>query len=123
MTYNTSKKYAIKNDRYSKTRGGNSRFLNIFCCACNNHIALYQKDGHGALLRMYLDRIFAPFALSALRYHGCDKKDIPNLECSKCHATIGIPIVYEPENRLAFRMVRGSFVKNGSNGMYPPPMP
>lgn len=123
MVNNTPKKHALKNDRYSKARGGNSRFLNIFCSTCNSHIALYQKDGRGALLRMYLDRIFAPSALSVLQYHGRNKKDIPNLECMKCHTIIGIPIVYEPENRLAFRMVRGLFVKNSSNGIYPPPMP
>jgi len=117
---NTHKKHTFKKDRYSKNRGGNSRFLDIFCSACGSHIALYQKDGAGRLLRMYIDRIFAPATLAALRKDG-SKKDLPSLQCQKCHALIGIPMVYESENRLAFRMVRGSFVKKNSDGMYPPP--
>jgi len=120
MTDNTYKKHICKKDRYSKNRGGNSRFLNIFCSACNSHIALYQKDGIGGLLRMYVDRIFAPATLVAL--HKCgNKKDLPNLQCQTCRALIGIPMVYESENRLAFRIVRGSFVKKNSDGMYPSP--
>lgn len=115
MTDNTHKKYTFKKDRYSKNRGGNSRLLDIFCSACNSHIALYQKDGAGRLLRMYVDRIFAPTTLTIL--HKCgNKKDLPNLQCQTCHALIGIPMVYESENRLAFRMVRGSFVKKNSDG-------
>lgn len=122
MANNTPEKHTLlKKGRYSKARGGNSRFLDIFCSACNSHIALYQKDGPGALLRMYLDRIFAPSTLTALRHQGDDKKDVPNLQCPKCHVLIGIPMVYRSENRLAFRLIRGSFTKKNSDGTYPPP--
>lgn len=123
MTDETTKKYAPKKDRHSKDRGGNSRFFDIFCSACNSHVALYQKDGPGALLRMYLDRIFAPVALSTLQNQVGSKKDIPNLQCPACHALIGTPMVYELESRLAFRMVRGSFAKKNSGGTYPPIKP
>ncbi|MFA5945513.1 MAG: hypothetical protein WC802_01190 [Patescibacteria group bacterium] len=112
-------KHAFKKDRYSRARGGNSRFLDVFCSACGEHVALYQKDGPGALLRMYLDRVFAPSALATLQYTCCSIRDVPNLECPKCHARIGIPMVYAPENRLAFRMVHGSFAKKISDGTYP----
>ena len=121
MTEETLKKHTPKKDRHSKARGGNSRFLDIFCSSCNNHIALYQKDGPGALLRMYLDRIFAPPALVALQYRSSGKKDIPTLQCPKCRVLIGTPMIYELENRLAFRMVRGTFAKKNSDGTYPPP--
>ncbi len=123
MTDENHKKHDSKKDRYSKARGGNSRFLDIFCGACNSHVALYQKDGPGALLRMYLDRIFAPVALAILQNQGDSKKDIPNLQCPKCRALIGTPMVYESENRLAFRMIRGSFTKKNSDGTYPLPKP
>lgn len=121
MTNESTQKYNFKNDRYAKSRGGNSRFLNIFCSACNNHVALYQKDGPGALLRMYLDRIFAPPALAALQDQVSDKKDIPNLRCSKCGVLIATAMVYELENRPALRMAHGSFSKKASDGTYPPP--
>ncbi|MFH1030388.1 MAG: hypothetical protein V1770_03970 [bacterium] len=120
MTNYETKKYKLKKDRYAKTRGGNSHFLDIFCSTCNSHIALYQKDGSGALLRMYLDRIFAPAALATLKDQSDGKKDVPNLQCPKCCALIGVPMVYELENRLAFRLIRGSFTKKNSDGTYPP---
>lgn len=123
MTNENPKKYVAKKDRHSKARGGNSRFLDIFCSSCNSHVALYQKDGPGALLRLYLDRIFAPAALAVLQDQDGGKKDLPNLQCPKCHALIGTPMVYELESRLAFRMVRGSFAKKNSDGTYPPHMP
>lgn len=123
MTMENPKKHFPKKDRYSKERGGNSRFLDIFCSVCNSHVALYQKDGPGALLRMYLDRIFAPVALSTLQNQGGGKKDLPNLRCPKCSALIGTPMVYELESRLAFRLVRGSFAKKNSDGTYPPTKP
>ncbi len=120
MSDDSPVKYEFKKDRYSKARGGNSRFFDIFCGACNAHILLYQKDGSGALLRMYLDRIFAPPDLARLQFGAHDKKDVPNLECQKCHNLIGVPMVYESENRLAIRLIRGSFAKKNSTGIYPP---
>ena len=120
MKNNISKKYAFKKDRYSKNRGGNSCFFDISCSACDNHIALYQKDGAGKLLRMYIDRIFAPATLAKLQFKN-SKKDLPNLQCL-CGTLIGVPMMYKLENRLAFRMVRGSFTKKNCNGTHPPPI-
>ena len=116
---NTQHKF--KNDKYVNARGGNSHFLDIYCAKCGQHLALYQKDGRGSLLRMYLDRIFDPQELSALQSRGGDKKDIPAFKCTKCGALIGTPMVYELEKRLAFRLFRGSFAKKNSDGVYPPP--
>ncbi len=108
------KKHLPKKDRYFKKRGGSFCFLDILCSGCNNYVALYQKDGSGALIRMYLDRIFKPEAFIALQKQSCEKKDLPNLQCSNCGSIIGTPMVYEKENRLAFRLVRGAFVKKNS---------
>ena len=113
--------HKFKNDRYVKSRGGNSQFLDLYCGKCLQHFALYQKDGRGSLLRLYLDRIFDPKELSELQSKNIGKNDVPNLRCPKCGSLIGTPMVYEPEWRLAFRLVRGSFVKKKSEGVYPPP--
>ena len=123
MASDGSKKHSLRRDRYSKARGGKSRFLDIFCSTCNNHIALYQKDGSGALLRMYMDRIFAPAELAILRHQHDNKKGVPNLQCPHCQTLIGTPMVYELESRLAFRLARGTFAKKNSDGTYPPLRP
>lgn len=112
--------HSFKRDRYVNARGGNSHFLDIYCSKCSQHIALYQKDGHGRLLRMYLDRIFEPRDLSYLQSRASSKAEVPNLKCPKCSALIGMPMVYEAEKRLAFRLIYGSFVQKKSDGVYPP---
>ncbi|MBI3458891.1 hypothetical protein HY061_01350 [Candidatus Azambacteria bacterium] len=110
----------FKKDKYVNARGGNSYFLDLFCSKCNQHFALYQKDGHGRLLRMYLDRIFAPQELAFLQSKMSDKTEMPNLKCPECNALIGTPMVYEAERRLAFRLIHGSFRKKKSDGVYLP---
>lgn len=99
--------YNFKKDKYSKARGGYSRFLNLFCANCKNFLLLYQKDGPGILKRLYMDRIFAPYELVDLQ-----KKDYKkNLICKKCKNIIGFPTIYEKENRKAFHLKQGSFIK------------
>lgn len=120
MTDQNTIQHSLKKDKYVSARGGNSHFLDLFCSKCNQHFALYQKDGHGRLLRMYLDRIIAPQQLTLLQSRISNKPEMPNLKCPKCSALIGTPMIYEAERRLAFRMVHGSFVKKKSNGVYPP---
>ncbi|MDB4983865.1 MAG: hypothetical protein JWM20_44 [Patescibacteria group bacterium] len=93
-------KVILKNDKFKKTRGGNSRLLNISCQKCGDAICLYQKDGPGALRRMYLDRISEPNV-------SISQKD---LSCSKGHL-IGIKTIYEKEDRPAFRLFVDSVSK------------
>ena len=112
--------HLLKKDKYVSARGGNSHFLDLYCSRCNQHFALYQKDGYGRLLRIYLDRIFEPQGLSLLQSRVNSKIEVPNLKCQKCGALIGTPMIYEPERRLAFRLIHGSFVKKKSGGIYPP---
>lgn len=112
-------RFNLKIDTYRKTRGGYSRFLNIYCSNCKNHILLYQKDGQGLLKRLYLDRIFAPHNLASF-YLVRDIKKIPNLVCFNCNSHIGIPYKYSREKRLAFLINPISFIKKVGRGSYPP---
>jgi len=112
--------HKFKKDRYSRDRGGNSQFLDLYCSNCNQHILLYQKDGPGSLMRLYLDRIFEPQELSALQTNCKTKSTVPNLTCPSCQQLIATPMVYERENRLAFNLLRGKFSKKKSDGVYPP---
>ncbi len=112
--------HTLKKDKYVNARGGNSHFLDLYCSQCSQHFALYQKDGAGRLLRMYIDRILAPQEFSHLQSRVFSKNEMPNLRCSKCSNLIGTPMVYEAERRLAFRVIQGSFMKKKSAGVYPP---
>lgn len=120
MADQNTTQHSLKKDKYVSTRGGNSHFLDLFCSKCNQHFALYQKDGRGRLLRMYLDRIFEPQELSLLQSRISGKAEMPNLKCPKCGTLIGTPTIYDAERRLAFRLIHGSFVKKKSGGVYPP---
>ena len=83
----------LKNDRYRRARGGYSRILTISCEKCGALVCTYQKDGPGALRRMYVDRISDPKVLLS-------RKD---LSCPKGHL-LGVKIIYDKEKRSAFRL-------------------
>lgn len=114
-----NKRRKFKNDRYSKSRGGKSIFLNLTCTTCNRAIALYQKDGPGSLLRLYLDRIVEPPELSVLQSKVTVKSEMTNLTCPGCSTVLGTPMVYEPETRLAYRLIPGKLAKNLNDGNSP----
>lgn len=81
------------NDKYKTDRGNYSRLLKIDCEKCGEFVCFYQKDGPGNLRRMYFDRIFK-------------NKNIiknKNLYCKNKHL-LGVKILYEKENRNAFRL-------------------
>lgn len=102
--------FRLKNDSYRQARGGYSRFLNVYCSSCKAHLLLYQKDGSGALKRMYVDRILAP------------KMQIGKKEftCANCKKIIGTFYMYKKENRPAIRLYQDSVIKKVSQGIYPP---
>ncbi|MDR2098836.1 MAG: hypothetical protein LBO78_02315 [Rickettsiales bacterium] len=81
---------------------------------------LYQKDGPGSLLRMYKDRITAPEELAKEQERFASKEDMPGVFCPHCNALLGVPMVYEPEKRLAYRVIPGTIRKLKSNGTWPP---
>ncbi|MDO8499780.1 MAG: hypothetical protein Q7S66_03920 [bacterium] len=101
--------FKLKSDQYRKNRDGYSRFLNIFCDSCKNHLLLYQKDGPGELKRMYLDRIFAP------------KIFFPKTSefiCPSCKKIIGTLYTYKKEKRPAIRLYQGAVAKKVGTGVY-----
>jgi hypothetical protein len=92
----------IKKDKFKSARWGYSRLFDIFCRACGSHVLVYQKDGPGVLLRLYLDRIFSPWNLMDLQFD--ELKNIPDLKCINCMRTLAVPTIYEKEQRKAFRL-------------------
>jgi len=74
--------------------------LAISCQKCGSPIFRYQKDGPGTLRRMYVDRI--------------SEAEVPvgrkDLTCTKGHL-VGVKIIYEKENRPAFRLFVDSVTK------------
>ncbi|PIP74570.1 MAG: hypothetical protein CO135_01120 [Candidatus Levybacteria bacterium CG_4_9_14_3_um_filter_35_16] len=102
------KKFKFKRDKYRKTRGGTSHFLDLYCTKCKNHLLLYQKDGPGILKRLYLDRILAPDELISSKL----------LVCLKCSSLIGNLSIYEKEKRKAFNLIPGTLTKKISKGEY-----
>jgi len=101
------------NDRYKQKRGGSSYLITLFCAHCSTQLLVYQKDGKGSLIRLYLDRIIAPKELTELQniFHF---SRIPPLVCPKCQRIIGAPMIYAPEKRRAIRLIHGSFLKKKS---------
>ncbi len=83
----------------------------VVCGKCGEKVLYYQKDGIGWLKRCYLNRIFAPENLEKLQYDKDIKstKDMPDLVC-KCGNLIGKPMMHK-DNRLAFRLESGSFLR------------
>ncbi|KKS46683.1 hypothetical protein A3J20_02725 [Candidatus Gottesmanbacteria bacterium RIFCSPLOWO2_02_FULL_42_29] len=102
--------YKMKNDRFRQARDGRSEVLGISCSNCSEPVMVYQKDGSGALIRCYLDRIAWPPNLSRLQEE-TELRELPNLACSSCDTVIGTPMVYREENRFAYRLIRGTFSK------------
>lgn len=101
-------KFSFKRDAYMKKRG-TPAMLAMHCTECNSYVMSYQKDGPGPLLRCYLDRIHHPENLKKKQYEEFNKKTFAKLECPKCHAVIGSPIIYEKENRPAYHLRPGFF--------------
>lgn len=89
----------MKKDVYSQNRGGWSRMLDITCEKCNQHVCFYQKDGPGPLKRIYKDRIIDQTFKAA------------TLKCRNCNHELGLEIIYENENRPAFRLFQDSVKK------------
>jgi hypothetical protein len=93
-------KYKFINDNFKRLRGGYSRLLDISCTKCGRHVCYYQKDGSGILKRMYIDRM--------LDFNQSDGKQ---LICPECMEHLGNNIIYEKENRPAYRLFVGSVTK------------
>ena len=99
----------FKSDQYRKTRGGYSRFLNVFFAHSVAKILVYQKDGPGLLKRLYLDRIFAPKNLE--NFQKLSISQLPDLVCSECKTVLAVPYIYRKEQRKAYRLFVGAVTK------------
>ena len=88
----------LKVDKYRRSRGGYSRWLQLSCEKCKAPLFRYQKDGPGILKRLYVDRISGEVGKG-------------NLICKKCKTVLGVPIVYEKEKRPAYRLFAGAVAK------------
>ena len=119
MSNKESGKYKIKKDKFTKARGGSSKFLIILCASCEHQVLLYQKDGPGRLLRIYLDKIIAPEEFSTLQNTTYKKSEIQGLHCPNCGELLAVPMIYTPENRLALRVIRGKTQIEKSDGLFP----
>src|SRR5262244_3080508 len=95
-----------KVDTNRQAREGYSRLLAVSCATCGTHLFSYQKDGPGIVKRLYLDRIYQSNAYTGLQH--CAFQDIPHLLCPQCGEHLGIPMVYQKEQRLAFRLFAGA---------------
>lgn len=73
--------------------------LAISCEHCGHEICRYQKDGPGSLKRMYIDRMEPNSHEETL------------LACVECARVIGTKIIYEKENRPAYRLFVGAVTK------------
>ena len=71
---------------------------------------VYQNDGPGRLLRCYVDRIVWPPELveEKAELTIATIKEAGSLACNACANTLAIPMVYELENRPAYRIIPGS---------------
>ncbi len=108
----SQKKFAFIQDKYRRNRGGESRFINLYCAFCHCHLMLYQKDGPkgGWLKRLYYDRIIAPKKLF---------ENVSVLKCSKCNKVIGSATIYKKEDRPAINLIRGNIMRRPSSGVFP----
>jgi len=95
-----------KNDPYRQARGGYARLLAVSCATCGTHLFSYQKDGPGIVKRLYVDRIYQSKTYEDLQHRAL--KDIPQLLCPQCGEQLGMPMIYQKEQRLAFRLFAGA---------------
>ncbi len=105
-------KYEIVKDKYTKNRGGSAKLYSIICTKCWLPIFVYQKDGPGKLVRMYLDKFLAPkHFVEALKQIKL-KNEMQGLKCTNCGELLGVPMLYKKESRLAFRLINNKVHKN-----------
>lgn len=106
-----AKPLQFKKDSYRIARGGRSQFIDLSCDRCGKSIAVYQKDGPGPLKRMYVDRIVGPELLVRSLEKVKTTKKMPMFNCPSCKEELGVPMIYEKEERLAYKLFQSVLVK------------
>jgi hypothetical protein len=102
---------------YTRNRG-EPKMLELHCGNCDSYVMDYQKDGPGRLLRCYLDRIHEPPKLRDRQYEEFNlkkskkskkpEKRPENLDCDNCEVVLGAPMIYEAEDRPAYRLKKNA---------------
>lgn len=92
----------VKKDRYYQKRGGYHKIYNLLCPDCDNVAFVYQKDGKGALKRLYYDRIHTSHVVKV-------KDNI--VHCANCQKMLGYDYIYPEESRPAIKLFVGSLLK------------
>lgn len=95
----------LKEDKYLKDRKGYSQFYSLHCAKCNEFLAHYQKDGSGAILRTYVDRINNS---EYSKNFEIDKK----FSCPKCERLIGLGYIHKKEDRPSYRIFHNAIKQN-----------
>jgi hypothetical protein len=86
------------------------QILQISCSQCDSFLLTYRKDGAGTLLKIYLDRIIdTPVEMHIPGIQ--EKSRMSPFVCPKCQNTVGVPMLDPSNNRLAYRVIRGSIKK------------
>jgi hypothetical protein len=105
---------SVKKDKFLRKRDNISQVIRICCAKCGKVILVYQKNGRGALRRLYSNRILTPENLSFLQDNVESVKQLKPLVC-ECKNVIGVPMLHW-EGRLAFRLINGTFTKEQHKG-------
>lgn len=85
-----------KNKECKKVKG--SHLLLVSCGHCKEDLAVYQKQGRGKLLNMYLERIVeASFNFDSI------------LNCPNCQEKLGMKIQSKTKGKEAYKMRRSTF--------------
>lgn len=98
-------------DSSYKHRGGSAKWLLLKCGVCKEELSLYQKDGPGNLLRLYLDRLTSTDGERPFKQVEIDR--MQPLSCLACESVIGVPMVYEKDAnpRPAIRLINSGVDK------------
>lgn len=109
-----------KKDRFKQDRGGSSEFLDLFCSSCNTYFATYQKDGPGNLFRLYIDRITTPYKDIVGPFSNTGNMSALKCRNPECQVEIGVPMLYDREKRLAYRITSSIHKRKNKRGTFPP---
>lgn len=106
--YTSPEGYPVIKDQYLVSRGGDVSILSLRCRSCGALVGHYQKDGPGPLIRCYFDRFLtSPIESGNPRTWSADSKEL--LRCPVCERVLGEGVIYEKENRPAFRLFSDAF--------------
>lgn len=85
-------------DKYTKGRGSFSKRVEVRCINCATTQFVYQKDGNGAIEKIYFDSILDNFVV---------KKEA-KLTCSKCEKLLGSRFIFGKDKKMAFKVYPGA---------------